>query len=66
MKPAGGIRDAKTAIHYLVMVKETLGEAWLTPKMFRFGASVLLNDVLRQIYKELTGRYYYEKNFSTD
>jgi deoxyribose-phosphate aldolase len=66
MKPAGGIRDAKTALHYLVMVKETLGEEWLVPSMFRFGASVLLNDVLRQIYKELTGRYYYEKNFSVD
>jgi deoxyribose-phosphate aldolase len=66
MKPAGGIRDAKTALHYLVMVKETLGEEWLTPKMFRFGASVLLNDVLRQICKELTGRYYYERTFSAD
>ncbi|HUP58609.1 MAG TPA: deoxyribose-phosphate aldolase [Bdellovibrionota bacterium] len=66
MKPAGGIRDAKTALHYLVMVKETLGEDWLTPKLFRFGASVLLNDVLRQICKELTGRYYYERTFSAD
>jgi deoxyribose-phosphate aldolase len=66
MKPAGGIRDAKTAIHYLCMVNEVLGEDWLTPKLFRFGASSLLNDVLRQIYKQYTGRYYYDKLFSID
>lgn len=66
MKPAGGIRTAKLAIQYLVMVNEVLGPKWLTPEMFRFGASVLLNDVLKQIYKELTGRYYYEKAFSWD
>lgn len=66
MKPAGGIRTAKQAIHYLCMVNETLGAEWMTPKMFRFGASVLLNDLLKQIYKEYTGRYFYEKTFSVD
>lgn len=66
MKPAGGIRTAKLAIHYLCMVNETLGEEWLTPELFRFGASALLNDVLKQIYKQLTGRYYYDKIFSVD
>jgi len=66
MKPAGGIRTSKQAIHYLCMVKEELGPQWLTPDLFRFGASSLLNDVLRQIYKQYTGRYYYDKIFSLD
>lgn len=57
MKPAGGIRTAKEALHYLVMVKETLGEAWLCPKLFRFGASSLLNDVLLQLNRQETGVY---------
>lgn len=57
MKPAGGIRTAKEALHYLVMVKETLGEDWLTPSLFRFGASSLLNDVLIQLQKQATGVY---------
>jgi deoxyribose-phosphate aldolase len=57
MKPAGGIRTAKEALHYLVMVKETLGDAWLNPKLFRFGASSLLNDVLLQLNKQETGVY---------
>lgn len=57
MKPAGGIRTAKQALHYLVMVKETLDESWLTPRLFRFGASSLANDLLRQIVKLATGRY---------
>ncbi|MDA0802179.1 MAG: deoxyribose-phosphate aldolase [Planctomycetota bacterium] len=48
MKPAGGIRTSKQAIHYLVMVRETLGEAWLSPHLFRFGASALLGDLVRQ------------------
>lgn len=48
MKPAGGIRKSKQAIHYLVMVKETLGDAWLSPHLFRFGASALLGDLVRQ------------------
>ena len=57
MKPAGGIRTAKQALHFLVAVKETLGDAWLTNKRYRFGASSLLNDLLRQIEKEKTGAY---------
>ncbi len=57
MKPAGGIRTAKQALHYLVMVKETLGDDWLTPDLFRFGASSLANDILRQIMKLETGHY---------
>lgn len=66
MKPAGGIRNSKQAIHYLCMVKETLGQAWLSPDLFRFGASSLLNDVLKQIYKQMTGRYYYDRILSLD
>lgn len=66
MKPAGGIRTAKEAIHYLCMVSETLGSQWMTPKLFRFGASSLLNDLLRQVYKQATGHYYYQKAFSLD
>jgi len=66
MKPAGGIRTAKQALHYLVMVKETLGDAWLTNEMFRFGASVLLNDVLMQLEKERTGAYQGQEYFSKD
>lgn len=57
MKPAGGIRNAKQALAYLVMVKETLGDDWLTPDLFRFGASTLLNDVLMQIVKQVDGGY---------
>lgn len=66
MKPAGGIRTAKQAIHYLCMVNETLGEEWLTPDLFRFGASALLNDLLRQIFKQISGHYYYMNAFSLD
>ena len=66
MKPACGIRTAKQAVHYLCMVNEVLGSEWLHPDFFRFGASSLLNDVLKQIYKQLTGRYYYDKVFSLD
>jgi deoxyribose-phosphate aldolase len=66
MKPAGGIRTAKQALQYLTMVHETLGSEWMNPQMFRFGASVLLNDLLKQIYKEYTGRYFYDKAFSLD
>lgn len=66
MKPAGGIRTAKQALHYLVMVKETLGDGWLDPDMFRFGASVLLNDVLMQLEKERTGAYQGSDYFSKD
>ncbi len=57
MKPAGGIRTAKQALHYLVAVKETLGDAWLNNTRYRFGASALLNDLLRQIEKQKTGAY---------
>jgi deoxyribose-phosphate aldolase len=57
MKPAGGIRTAKEAVSYLVVLYETLGPDWMTPDRFRFGASSLLNDVLMQIRKERTGRY---------
>jgi deoxyribose-phosphate aldolase len=64
MKPAGGIRDAKTALRYLVMVKETLGDDWLTPARFRIGASSLLNDLLLQLEKERTGRYYSKRYLS--
>ncbi|MBM4111757.1 MAG: deoxyribose-phosphate aldolase [Phycisphaerae bacterium] len=64
MKPAGGIRAAKQALHYLVMVKETLGEAWLTPDLFRFGASALANDLLRQIVRLERGVYMAGTDFS--
>ncbi len=57
MKPAGGIRAAKQSLAYLVMVKETLGDDWLTPDLFRIGASTLLNDVLMQIAKTVDGNY---------
>src|SRR5207249_1753133 len=57
MKPAGGIRTAKQALAYLVMLKETLGDDWLTPDLFRFGASTLANDVLMQIVKTVDGHY---------
>lgn len=57
MKPAGGIRTSKDAIKYLVVLNETLGERWMTPDWFRFGASTLLNDVLMQIRWLETGRY---------
>jgi deoxyribose-phosphate aldolase len=57
MKPAGGIRTAKQALQFLVAVKETLGDAWLTNRRYRFGASALLNDLLRQIEKQKTGAY---------
>ena len=57
MKPAGGIRTAKSAIHNLVMVRETLSEAWLSPSLFRFGASSLLDDLGRQIQRRAVGSY---------
>ena len=58
MKPAGGIRASKDAIKYLVTVAETVGEEWLMPHLFRFGASSLLNDVLLQRQKlTATGHY---------
>jgi len=57
MKPAGGIKTAKQSLAYLVMLKETLGDDWLTPDLFRFGASSLANDVLMQIAKVVDGNY---------
>jgi deoxyribose-phosphate aldolase len=66
MKPAGGIRTAKQAVQYLVLLHETLGPEWLTPDLFRFGASSLLNDVLLQIRKERTGRYQSPDYFTLD
>lgn len=66
MKPAGGIRTAKQALQYLVLVKETLGAAWLTPEWFRFGASSLTNDLLMQIVKQKTGVYEGREYFSED
>jgi len=66
MKPAGGIRTSKQALHLLVMVKETLGDAWLTPELFRIGASTLTNDLLMQLAKEATGRYQSGDYFSND
>ena len=57
VKPAGGIRTTKDAIKQLVLVKETAGEHWLTPDLFRIGASALLNDLLMQRMKLRTGHY---------
>ncbi len=56
-KPAGGIRTAKDAMNWEILIKEELGEAWLTPELFRFGASALLGDIERQLSHHLTGRY---------
>ena len=66
MKPAGGISNSKLALHNLVMVKEVLGEEWLTNKWFRFGASSLANDVLMQILKTDTGKYQSSDYFTID
>ncbi len=57
LKVAGGVRNTKQAMTYLVIIKETLGEAWLTPDLFRIGASSLLDDLLMQYEKQLTGNY---------
>jgi deoxyribose-phosphate aldolase len=64
MKPAGGIRTAKQALHFLIAVKETLGDEWLTNRRYRFGASALLNDLVRQLEKERTGYYQAPYTFS--
>ncbi len=66
MKPAGGISNAKLALQYLLLVKETLGADWLDKKWFRFGASSLANDVLMQIMKQQTGIYQSKDYFSKD
>ncbi len=65
-KPAGGIRNAKQAVQHLVLVHETLGTDWLTPDLYRLGASSLLNDVLMQIRKERTGVYRSPDEFTLD
>lgn len=66
MKPAGGIANAKLALQYLVMLHETLGQDWMTPNLWRFGASRLANDVLMQIVKQQTGSYQSLDYFSHD
>jgi len=66
MKPAGGIRQAKQAVQYLVQLHETLGADWLTPDLYRLGASSLLNDVLMQLRKEKTGTYQSPDYFTVD
>ena len=66
MKPAGGISNAKLALQYLLLVKETLGIKWLNNNWFRFGASSLANDLLMQILKQLTGSYQSTDYFSKD
>jgi len=66
MKPAGGISKSKLALHYLVMVQETVGPEWLDNKWFRFGASSLANDVLMQIAKLESGNYQAPQYFSKD
>src|ERR671927_1182866 len=66
MKPAGGIRNAKQAVQHLVLTHETLGTDWLTPDLYRFGASSLLNDILMQLRKEKTGRYQSPDYFTID
>ena len=66
MKPAGGIRTAKQALQFLIAVKETLGDAWLNNARYRFGASSLLNDLLRQLETQRTGAYQAPYTFSDD
>ncbi|HVB42323.1 MAG TPA: deoxyribose-phosphate aldolase [Streptosporangiaceae bacterium] len=66
VKVAGGIRTAKDAIRYLVLVKETAGQAWLSPALFRIGASSLLNDLLMQRRKQVTGQYSGPDYFTVD
>jgi len=66
MKPAGGIANAKAALNLLIMVREVLGPAWLTPSLFRIGASKLPNDMLMQLEKERTGVYQGPDYYSND
>jgi deoxyribose-phosphate aldolase len=66
VKAAGGVRTSKQALHLLVLVKETLGDDWLTPDRFRIGASSLLNDLLMQYEKLQTGRYGRAEDFSLE
>src|SRR5213593_2228833 len=66
MKPAGGIRTSKNAIQYLVQVHETLGPDWLTPDLYRIGASSLVNDILMQLRTQKTGAYQSKDYFTND
>ncbi len=66
MKAAGGVSNSKAALHRLVLLKETLGDDWLTPERFRIGASSLLNDLLMQYEKTQTGRYARPEDFSRE
>ena len=66
MKAAGGVRTAKQAIQHLVLVHETLGPDWLSPDLYRLGASSLLNDILMQIRKQKTGIYQGPDYFTLD
>ena len=66
MKPAGSIANAKAALNLLIMVREVLGPAWLTPSLFRIGASKLPNDMLMQLEKERTGVYQGPDYYSND
>jgi deoxyribose-phosphate aldolase len=66
VKPAGGIRNTKDAIRYLVLINETVGDDWLSPDWFRFGASSLLNDLLMQRTKLTTGHYAGPDYFTLD
>jgi len=66
LKVAGGIRNSKEALRYLVLVNETLGPAWLTPDLFRIGASSLVNDLLMQLSKQATGSYADPDRFTLD
>jgi deoxyribose-phosphate aldolase len=64
MKPAGGIRTSKDALHYLMLLNETLGDGWMNPGLFRFGASSLLNDLLMQLARRERGVYMSPDDFS--
>ncbi len=66
MKPAGGIREAKQAVQYLVQLHETLGPEWLTPDLYRIGASSLVNDILMQLRKQRSGAYQSGDYFTLD
>ena len=66
MKPAGGVANSKLALAYLVVLYETLGATWMTPDLFRFGASSLANDILMQLRKERSGAYQSGDYFSLD
>ena len=66
MKPAGGISTAKVAIQYLVILRETLGQEWLSPDLFRIGASRLANDILMQLASQRDGLYQSLDYFSKD